>query len=91
VDSRLVNMPMEGLTHALSETIFKGNPFHEAKVIVDCAVVLTAAVCSLVFLGKLDGVREGTIISALLVDKVMKPIQKFLIPAVDRYIFSKQK
>ncbi|MGL5436249.1 MAG: YczE/YyaS/YitT family protein [Lachnospiraceae bacterium] len=89
VDAKLVNMPMEGLTQAISQKILKGKPFHEAKVIVDCAVVIIAALSSLIFLGKLDGVREGTVISALVVGKVMKPIQKVLVPALDRYVFKK--
>ena len=39
---------------------------------------------SFVFLGKLDGIREGTVICALLVGKLMKPMQKVLKPAVEK-------
>ncbi len=89
VDAKLINMPMEGLTQAISKKILKGKPFHEAKAIVDCGVVILSVLCSLIFLGRLDGVREGTVISALVVGKVMKPIQKVLVPTIDKYVFHK--
>lgn len=87
VDVKLVNMPMEGLTHAISEKILKGKPFHETKVIVDCMVVGLSILFSLVFLGRLEGVREGTIISALVIGKAMKPIQKQLLPWIEEHVF----
>lgn len=87
VDVRLVNMPMEGLTHAISEKVLKGKPFHETKVIVDCTAVGLSILFSLVFLRRLEGVREGTVISALLIGKVMKPIQKRLLPWIEEHVF----
>ena len=55
---KLVNMPMEGMTHAISEKILKKLPFHDVKVIMDCLSVGIGIVLSFVFLGKLEGIRE---------------------------------
>ena len=45
-------------------------------------MVIIAAVLSVVFLGYLAGVREGTIISALIIGPIVKLLQKYL----DSYI-----
>lgn len=39
----------------------------KAKVIVDCSMVALGAVSSLVLLGYIEGIREGTVLSAVLV------------------------
>lgn len=87
MDVKLVNMPMEGMTHAIKGTLLPGLAFHDVKVIMDCVVVGIGVVLSFLFLGRLDGIREGTVICALLVGKLMKPIKKILQPAMDSYCF----
>lgn len=87
MDVKLVNMPMEGMTHAIRETLLPGLPFHDVKVIMDCVVVGIGVVLSFVFLGRLAGIREGTVICALFVGKLMKPIKKILQPVMDSYCF----
>ena len=84
VNAKLVNMPMEGVTDTIAKKILKGKPFHEVKVMVDCVVVAAAAIGSVIFLGRLEGVREGTVISAFLVGRFMKPIQTVLIPIMEK-------
>lgn len=85
VDTKLIPMPTEGLIQAISDvTKLK---FHNVKTITDCAIVITAALLTLIFLGKITGIREGTIISALLVGKVIGILQKWIRPAVDRICF----
>ncbi len=86
----LVNMPMEGLTSAVREVIFPKNSFSEIKVRMDCLVVVVGVVLSLVFLGRLDGIREGTVLCALLVGKIMKPIQKKIAPGIQRFCFGEE-
>lgn len=87
MDVKLVNMPMEGMTHAIREALLPGLGFHDVKVIMDCVVVGIGVVLSFVFLGSLAGIREGTVICALLVGKLMKPIKKILQPVMDVYCF----
>ena len=83
----LLNMPMEGLTKAMSQKIFKKKPFHEVKVLTDCTVVGLGIILSFAFLGELQGIREGTVLSALLVGKVMKQLQKWWLPAIERFCY----
>lgn len=75
---KLVNMPMEGLTDAVQRVLFPGRAFHDVKVMMDCLVVIVGSVLSFLCLGKIDGIREGTVLCALLVGKIMKPLQKLL-------------
>lgn len=82
MDVELVNMPMEGMTHAVNETLFPQLPFHDVKVMMDCLAVGVGVVLSLMCLGHLDGIREGTILCAVLVGKIMKPLQNILRPVV---------
>ncbi len=90
VNSRLVNMPMEGLTKAISEKIIK-KPFPETKIMVDSTVVIIAAAASLIFLRDLVGVREGTVISAYLIGKAMKPVQKVVVPFFEKNVYGEEK
>lgn len=87
MDVNLVNMPMEGMTYAVKETIFPKRQFHDVKVIMDCAIVGIGILLSLVCLGKVEGIREGTVICALLVGKIMKPLQKVIKPFLEKVCF----
>lgn len=87
----LVNMPMEGMTKAVKDTLFPKTHFTEVKVAMDCGVVLLGAALSFLFLGKLEGIREGTVICAVLVGKVMKPLQKCLEPLLGRVCFERRR
>ena len=80
LDTDLLVMPMEGLTVAINKTFFPKKAFHEVKVLLDCAVVFIGIILCFSFLGELQGIREGTVLCALLVGKVMKPMQRILIP-----------
>ena len=76
VSAQLVSAPAEGVTAAMSAKI--GWPIPKCKLIFDSTVVVIAAIISLIFFRGLSGVREGTIILALLVGPVMKPIMNVL-------------
>lgn len=77
---KLVNMPMEGMTHAIARTFFPDKEFHQIKIFIDCAVVVLGMILSILCLGKLEGIREGTIICAVLVGRIMKQVQKIVLP-----------
>lgn len=85
MDVELVNMPMEGLTAAIRETFFPKKQFPEVKVMIDCLVVGIGILLCLVCLGELDGIREGTVLCALFVGKLMKPLQKVIKPMVHKF------
>lgn len=83
VDVDLIPMPMEGLTLACAKKL--NLPFHNMKIIADCTAVALSAGISIIFLNHLDGVREGTIITALGAGKLVAIVQKVIRPAVERY------
>lgn len=87
LDVKLVKMPMEGMTAAINEKILKKLPFHDVKVIMDCTVVAIGMIFSLTFLSGIVGIREGTILCALLVGKIMKPMQKAIVPRIEKACF----
>lgn len=85
LDAQLVPMPMEGLTAAIAGKLHK--PFPTMKTVVDCAVVLTGAVLCIVCFGKLDGIREGTVITAMVTGKLVALLKKPLSPILSRICF----
>lgn len=85
MDVQLVPMPMEGLSSTIAKKINK--PFPTMKMVIDCLVVLVAVVLSLVFLGTLDGIREGTVLTAMLVGRLIAVFRKSISPVVNRICF----
>lgn len=77
----LVPMPAEGLAQAISQV--SGKAFGDCKTMVDTSLITIALIIQLLFLGGLHSftgdtivIREGTIVSALLVGQVVKFIRK---------------
>lgn len=66
--------PGEGMSLAISK--LTGLSVGSSKTVFDCSMVVLSAAVSLLFFRKLVGVREGTVICALLVGFVMKQLQK---------------
>ncbi len=79
----MLNSP-EAFVKAVSDTTKK--EFGFLKVALDVTMVLIAIVLSLIFFGKIEGIREGTVITALLVGicvkffrgLLQKPLETFL-------------
>ena len=82
----LLAMPGEGFCLAIVKKT--GRSMGTVKTFFDCSVVLLSAAASLLYFRGLVGVREGTVISALLVGFVLKllqkPFQKPLLRFVER-------
>jgi len=70
----IMPMPAEGFIIALQKCIDK--EFYKIKYTMDTLLVLTSVILSFVFLGELDGVREGTFIAALLIGRTMGFLEK---------------
>lgn len=86
MDVQLVPMPAEGLVACIAEKNEK--PFSTIKTLFDCSSVLAAAVLCLIFLRKITGIREGTILTALLVGRMTGLLRKFLSPLIRKVCFS---
>ena len=85
MDAQLVPMPMEGLSSCVAKKL--GKPFPTMKTVMDCVIVGTGLTLSLVFLGKLDGIREGTIITAVVVGKLIAVCRKWISAPVKKLCF----
>jgi|SRR6056297_148127 len=67
--AEMVPLPAEGCMLAIQSITKK--EFHRIKTSFDVSLVITAAGLSIVFLGEFNGVREGTIISAIGIGKII--------------------
>lgn len=85
IEVDLLPMPMEGFTMALSKKLCL--PFHRIKVAVDCIVVLIGVILSLIVFHRLVGIREGTVITAVVVGKLIAIFRKPMVPIISRYCF----
>ena len=84
VQTEVVYLPPDGIIVAISKVL--KNEFPKLKPFFDTSLVLTAALLSVVFLGYLAGVREGTIISALIIGPIVKVLQKYFDSYVEALI-----
>lgn len=87
VEAALVPMPMEGLSLAIAHK--RGRPFHRVKVAADCSLVATGILLSLCALGRIEGIREGTVLSAVLTGPLIPFFRRLIKPVIDRLCFPK--
>ena len=85
IEVDLAPMPAEGLVGCIAQKL--GKPFSSMKTAFDCASVLAGAVLGLVFLGRLAGIREGTVLTALLAGRLMGVLRKFISPLLRKVCF----
>lgn len=88
MEAQLVPMPMEGLSITIANRL--GKSFPVIKTAVDCVVVGAGLVLSFLFLGHLEGIREGTIITAVITGKIISLMKKPLSPLIQKLCFGKQ-
>ena len=87
LEANIMSMPGEGVTVAIS-TRFKCT-IPTAKLVFDVSITGIAILLSFCFFGKLQIVREGTLICMVCVSLVMKPVMKFLKKPVHSLIYGK--
>ena len=63
-------LPGEAMNRAISKVT--GKRYENIKIFFDILYIALSAVVCLIFLGKLEGVREGSIIAAVLVGTIIK-------------------
>jgi len=85
VDVRLLPLPVEGMALAFASVTKIKFPYW--KIIIDASEVTLGIILSFIAFGKLVGIREGTIILAVTVGLVIKLLQKFIKPVVDKICF----
>ena len=85
IDVKLAPMPAEGLVGCIAN--LTGRPFSQVKTLFDCTSVLVSVTLCFLFLGQLTGVREGTVLTALLVSRTMGFLRKFAGPWIQKICF----
>ena len=67
---RVAMLPGEAMNRAISEVT--GKRYENIKIAFDIFYIAVSAVICLVFLGRLEGVREGSIVAAVAVGSIIK-------------------
>ena len=84
LEARLVALPAEGIVLAFMQR-YPHLTFQKIKIVKDCLLVMMSAATTLIFLGGLYGVREGTVLTALMVGRltpiIRKTVERILKPA----------
>ena len=63
-------LPGEAMNRAISEVT--GKKYENIKIFFDVLYIVVAAAICFIFIGKLEGVREGSIITAVLIGNIIK-------------------
>ncbi|WP_407408829.1 YczE/YyaS/YitT family protein [Methanobrevibacter sp.] len=84
IKTEVVFLPGDGFIVAISKVLKR--EFGKVKPYCDVSFVITAAILSFVFLGYLAGVREGTVISAIIIGPIVRIFKKYLGDYVDLII-----
>ncbi len=84
VASGAVPLAGEGLVVAVCR-VFHVN-FPRTKVVFDVSLVTVALILSFAFIGKVEGVREGTVAAALFVGIIVKVANRFVVPLSQKFL-----
>jgi len=68
--TKLTYLPLDGLAVAISHTYYK--EFGKVKISLDSSMVIIGVISSFTFLNRLEGIREGSFVAALLVGALIK-------------------
>ena len=71
---KVAMLPGEAMNRAIAQVIRK--KYENIKILFDIIYILIAAAICFIFLGRLEGVREGSIIAAISVGNIIKLIEK---------------
>lgn len=82
----VIMLPGEGTANAFH--LVTGKEAGTTKIFVDVSMVVGAVVLSFVLSGHLSGVREGTIISALIVGFIARQFCKLTKPVVEKWFYA---
>lgn len=74
-------LPGEAMNRAISKVT--GKSYENIKILFDVLYIIAAAVICFIFIGRLEGVREGSIIAAVLIGNIIK-LYNFIFNKVKR-------
>ena len=67
-------LPGEAMNRAISQVT--GKKYENVKIFFDILYIVMAVIICLIFIGKLEGVREGSIIAAIVIGNIIKIYNK---------------
>ncbi len=82
----ILPMPSEGMGLAITQKL-KKHPYHRVKIVLDCIFVAAAIAITFFGIGRVLGVHEGTVLTAVLVGPAMGLLKPFLQPLIQRFGF----
>ena len=82
VKASFITLPGEGIVLAIAKTLNK--PFPKCKIVFDSSMVVVSVVISFLGLGYLQGVREGTIVTAFAAGTIVG-WYNYLMPHFDKF------
>ena len=85
----VVTNPPEGLILVFCERF--DIPFGRLKIVTDCIFVTLGILLSVLFLGGVGDIREGTVISAILTAKIISWLTKRWQPGLRRLAFPREE
>jgi len=86
LEAKLISLPPEGVVQAIASKLRNGK-FHRVKIAMDSILVLMALAVTLIFMGGVYGLREGTVFSAIFIGKMIPVAQKFITPILEKIGF----
>lgn len=84
IKTEIVYLSGDGFIVAIAKVLKK--EFGKVKPYCDVSFVITAAALSIIFLGYLAGVREGTVISAIIIGPIVRIFKKYFEKYIDPLI-----
>ena len=84
IKTEVIYLPPDGIIVAISKAFNK--EFGKIKPYCDVTFVVITVILSIVFLGYLAGVREGTVISAIIIGPIVRVLKKYFDPYLDLII-----
>lgn len=84
IKTEVIYLPPDGIIVAISKAFNK--EFGKVKPYCDVTFVVVTVALSIVFLGYLAGVREGTVISAIIIGPIVRVLKKYFDPYIDLII-----
>lgn len=89
LEANIVLLPNEGFVSVIAQK--SGLPFSQVKVINDVSFSLCAGALSLLLLGRLHGVGIGTLVTAVLLGRLIAFFRRNLSAPLEKLCFSGQK
>jgi len=87
--ARIITMSPEALTAAITKKV-KRWEFYQIRIIQDSILVVISILLSFVFLHGLYGIREGTVICAVMVGKCIQYTSRFIPPILQKLGFKEE-